>query len=100
MALELLGVLPRSITLDSHGLHITPWAIELSGGFVVLGLVVFHVLVLVIAYQLAVRSVDAFVAAERSLFLHAWQLRQLIPDEARDARMSQLEPRQDPVSSR
>ena len=100
VALEFSGVLPRSVTLDAHGLHITPWAVEMSGGLVVFGLVVFHVFVMVVAYQLALRSVDAFVAAERSLFLHAWQLRQLIPDEARDARVSHIEHRPDPVSSR
>ncbi|MBX3181979.1 MAG: protein kinase [Polyangiaceae bacterium] len=82
--LQLTGLLPRTYTVDERGLLVIPWAVHLGSVTVWVGFVVFHVGVLVTASQLASRSVDVFVAAERSLFLHAWQLRQLIPDGARD----------------
>lgn len=90
--LEVLGVTPPSFEFGPDGLRIIPWAIDLDSPLVMFGLVVFHVVVSVVGYQLATRSVDAFVAAERSLFLHAWQLRQLIPDEAREGRPSSVDP--------
>jgi serine/threonine-protein kinase len=39
------------------------------------------------------RMRDALTAAERRLFLQAWQLRQLVPSGAQEALSAQKEPR-------
>ncbi len=95
--LQLTGVLPQTYVLDERGLLIVPWAVHLGSVTVWLGFVVFHVGVLVTASQLAARSVDVFVAAERSLLLHAWQLRQLIPEVVREG---ERRPRKDSFPER
>lgn len=88
-SLQAFGVAPPSYVFDAEGLRVVPWAVDLNHSYTLITLLLVHVLVLVVGYQLASRSVDAFLGAERGLFVHAWQLRQLIPDEAKDVTLSE-----------
>ncbi len=80
LALELLGVLPRTFSLDAQGsLVLKPWAIDISQ----LGLLA------TLLGQVALQLIgNAFVLhkqrvlqdeAQRQLHVQAWQLKQLVP---------------------
>jgi serine/threonine-protein kinase len=81
-ALEQLGVLPPSMRFDASGMTLLPRVHDLAPGKTVVFLLLANVAVIVTAAIFVARFRDALLASERRLHFQAWQLRQLVPDEA------------------
>ncbi len=79
LALELMGVLPPSMSVGAAGLTLLPRMTYFSEGPLLLGLYAATVLGIVMPTMIAVRLRDALVAAEERLLVQKWQLEQLAP---------------------
>lgn len=84
-ALELLGVLPRSTLFTGGQIHVLPRATQLPELQTTVFLLLTSVAMVVIPGLMIGRMRDALAAAEQRLVLQAWNLRQLVPTEARGA---------------
>jgi serine/threonine-protein kinase len=82
LLLELLGVVPPSFRFSNGTLILLPRVASLSAAPTLLALVATSVATAVTPTVLAGRVRDALEAAERKLFLHAWRLRQTLPESA------------------
>jgi eukaryotic-like serine/threonine-protein kinase len=92
-ALEVSGVLGRSYGFVNGTMAILPRGVELpqTATLVVLGL---SGVLGIATGAIAVSHVrDALAEAERSLYLYAWHLRELVPDTARRATADRTKPR-------
>ncbi|MDB4993241.1 MAG: Serine/threonine protein kinase PrkC, regulator of stationary phase [Myxococcaceae bacterium] len=84
LSLEWLGVLPASYAFDANGMLIVPHLCNLPATPTLLFLVTM-VNVLPLWAIVGIRRIrNALTAAEGRLALQAWQLRQLVPEAARD----------------
>lgn len=81
LAAEWLGALPQVARFEDGTLMLSSWLAELSVVPTSVAVVVFNTLVLLLAFGALARCMDVYSRVERNLFLHAWQLRQLIPDQ-------------------
>jgi serine/threonine-protein kinase len=84
-ALELLGIVPRSTFFVDGQIHILPRATQLPELEASVFLLLTSVAMVVIPGLMIGRMRDALAAAEQRLVLQAWNLRQLVPTEARGA---------------
>jgi serine/threonine-protein kinase len=83
VALELLGVLPRSFIFRDNALVLVPRAVDLPPTATLAFLLVSSVAMVLTPIVAVGRIRDQLSNAERRLFLQAWQLRQAVPDESR-----------------
>jgi serine/threonine protein kinase len=79
LLLEWLGVLPPSYSLHDGVLTILPRWIELSPRGTIPALLVGNLVILLCAAAVMAKFRDGLTAAERRLYVQAWQLRQLLP---------------------
>ncbi len=91
---EWLGVLPRVASFEHGDLVLRSWFAQLSVVPTSVAVVVFNMLVLLLAFGALARWVDVYSRVERSLFLQAWQLRQLVPDQKNLPSMPSLDAKQ------
>jgi len=88
--LERLDVVPRSMLFKDGALVLVPRIVELPETGTLLFLLLANLAVIVTASLLVARFRDALVATERQLQFQAWQLRQLVPEDAKiDPRMGE-----------
>ncbi len=80
--LERVGVLPPSMQFDAAGMTLLPRVNELAPGKTVVFLLLANIAVIVTATVFVARFRDALLESERRLHFQAWQLRQLVPDDA------------------
>jgi eukaryotic-like serine/threonine-protein kinase len=80
--LEQLGVLPPSMRFDADGMTLLPRVHDLAPGKTLVFLLLANVAVIVTATIFVARFRDALLESERRLHFQAWQLRQLVPDDA------------------
>lgn len=80
-----LGWLPSSYTFEGGRMIVNPWMTELPPALTQLVLVVAGVSLVVAPSVVMGRIQDALSAAEERVFLHAWNLRRLLPEGARRA---------------
>src|SRR3970282_235392 len=85
LGLELAGVLPRSFELVDGTMRILPRMTWVPPGATLTYLVVATLATIVVASVYAARFHEKLGEIEKRLHLHAWQLRQLVPDEASEA---------------
>jgi serine/threonine-protein kinase len=83
LALEWAGVLAPSYSFQAGGLLLHPRMIQLPEGATVAFLVLTTLVATAVPTLLLARVRDELHEAERRLLLQAWQLKQLVPDEAR-----------------
>ncbi len=83
LALELTGVIPRSIHFVDGALVLTPRMVAYPPTATLILLVVTHVVVMVAAMNFVWKIRRAAANAEQRLAIQAWQLGQLVPDDAR-----------------
>jgi serine/threonine protein kinase len=83
LALEWAGVLEPSYSFQAGGLLLHPRMIQLPEGATVAFLVLTTLVATAVPTLLLARVRDELHEAERRLLLQAWQLKQLVPDEAR-----------------
>jgi serine/threonine-protein kinase len=86
-ALELLHVVPPSYVFANGSVTILPRMTDLPAQQTLWVMVATSVALVITPTFVAGRVHDALAAAERRLFMQAWQLRQLVPDEALPARV-------------
>ena len=82
-ALEALGILPRSTLFTGGQIHVLPRATELPELQTTVFLLLTSAAMVVIPALMIGRMRDALAAAEQRLVLQAWNLRQIVPHEAR-----------------
>jgi serine/threonine-protein kinase len=83
ITVELTGLVPPAYTFTGGLMHVMPRATELPAFRTTICLVLTSI-AMVVSPGLIIGSMrDALAAAERRLFLQAWNLRQLVPSEAR-----------------
>jgi serine/threonine protein kinase len=80
--LEQIGLLPPSMRFDSTGMTLLPRVNDLAPGKTVVFLLLANVAVIVTATVFVARFRDLLLESERRLHFQAWQLRQLVPDDA------------------
>lgn len=85
MGLELYGILPPSYVFEGGRVIIDPHLTALPRTATLAFLVLATVAAIVVPPLLIARTRDSLRAAERDLFVQAWQLEQLLPPEARSA---------------
>jgi serine/threonine protein kinase len=78
-ALQALGVLPVSYSFDDHGMTILPRVILMRPESTLPVLFVSALLLVAVAAMGGAQARNSIREAERSLSVHAWQLRQLVP---------------------
>lgn len=84
-ALELLGVLPPSMTVENGVVTVLPRVFAFHPMWTPVFLVVSQVSVIVISSAFVRRYREAFLRAEERMHTTAWQLQQLVPDVAKTA---------------
>jgi serine/threonine-protein kinase len=84
-ALELLHIVPPSYAFANGSVTILPRMTDLAPHQTMLVMLVTSIALVITPAFVAGRMHDALAEAERRLFLHAWQLRQLVPEQARPA---------------
>jgi serine/threonine-protein kinase len=90
LLLERLDILPRSLVFKDGGIVIVPHIVEMPETGTLLFLLLANLAAIVTGALFVARFRDALVDAERRLQFQAWQLRQLVPEEAKiDPRMSE-----------
>ena len=82
-ALDLTGAVPAAYGFGAHGLVIRPRMVELPTGPTLFALTAASLALVVTPIVLVGRIRDRLAEAERRLFLQAWHLKQLVPEEAR-----------------
>ncbi len=85
LALQWVGVLPQTYAIRDGQLVIMPWAVEFSHASTLVFLLLASLASVLIPIIVVGRSVDTLAIAERRFFIQAWNLRQLVPDEAKSA---------------
>jgi hypothetical protein len=80
LLLQWLGVIHASYTFDAGAIVMRPWALELSGPMTLLTILIMDVGTMVMVAVLAIQTRDTLTEAERRLAMHAWNLRQLVPE--------------------
>lgn len=85
LLLEVFGVLPPAYAFVGNTVTVAPRMTNLAPGPTLAFLFVASVALVITPAILVGRLRDALTAAERRVFLQAWHLRQLVPDEARQA---------------
>lgn len=78
-----LGILPRSYEFHDGAMTILPRMVSLPEVPTISGLLVNAVTLIVIPPYLMLKGQDSLREAQQRIALHAWHLRQLLPDEAR-----------------
>ncbi|MCA9641340.1 MAG: serine/threonine protein kinase [Myxococcales bacterium] len=81
LVLEWLGLFPQVASFAAGELVLRSWLADLALIPTTVGVVLFHTIVLLMVFGALSRTMDAYARGERNLLLHAWQLRQLIPDQ-------------------
>src|SRR5262249_39518761 len=84
VALDGLGIIPHSLEFRDAALVVLPQIAELPRVPTFVTLTLANAVVLVAASILVGRARAPRAATEERLWFHAWQLRQLVPGEARD----------------
>ena len=85
LVLEWSGLLPPSYAFHDGVMVILPTLVNLPPLATNVFLVALNIAVIGVASLLIARMRDVLTATDRRLQLHLWQLRQLVPDEARAA---------------
>jgi len=83
VAIEVLGLLPRSYTFESGALTILPRGVTHSQTPSLVGLTVFSLFMIFLPMRLSGRVQGMLYEAERRALVTAWQLGQLLPNKAR-----------------
>ncbi|MGE0323756.1 MAG: serine/threonine-protein kinase [Polyangiaceae bacterium] len=81
LVLEWLGLFPQVAVFEAGELVLRSWLANLAMIPTTVGVVLFHTIVVLMVFGALSRTMDAYARVERNLLLHAWQLRQLIPDQ-------------------
>lgn len=81
VGLQYFGFLPPTYLFKDGVIKVLPWAVEFPEGATLIMLVASTIMTLVLGNLLAGRAVEALVRAERRLFVQAWRLRQLLPEQ-------------------
>jgi hypothetical protein len=79
LALELVGVLPRTFELVEHGLVLRPWAIQMTAPSLVISIVSTVVLQMIGNMIMLDRSRMTQARNAERIHMQAWQLKQLVP---------------------
>ncbi len=93
LVLEWLGLFPQVAHFQAGELLVRSWLADLALIPTTVGVVLFHTIVVLMVFGGLSRTMDAYARAERNLLLHAWQLRQLIPDQDNLPNMPTLDTR-------
>jgi hypothetical protein len=78
--LQWLGLIPASYRVQGEALCIQPWMVHLSGRGATPALLWMTLLLILTGWLIARRYRQVITAAEERLHLHAWQLRQIVPE--------------------
>lgn len=81
LVLEWLGVFPLVAAFENGELMLRSWLADLTLIPTTVSVVLCHTIVVLMVFGALSRTMDAYARVERNLLLHAWQLRQLIPDQ-------------------
>jgi serine/threonine-protein kinase len=84
VVLERMGVIPRSEEFRDGVISIVPQIVKFPAEPTLVFIAFANVAVVVTASLLVARFHDALMKAEERVVAHSWQLRQLVPDDARD----------------
>lgn len=83
LLLELLGVVPRSYRFDAEGMHLIPRVTELPAGPTLAFLTLASLTTIMVPVVLVLRTQRFLRELEERTFLHAWNLRNLVPEGTR-----------------
>lgn len=84
LTLQALGVLPPSYAFSDGAMQILPAMTELPETPVLVCLLLAYMVLIVGGGVFFAHLRDNYLTAERKLQLYAWQLRQIVPEQARD----------------
>ncbi len=82
LLLQLVGVVPPSYRFDADGMHLIPRVTELPAGPTTAFLALASLATIVLTVVLVLRMQRFLRELEERTFLHAWTLRNLVPDSA------------------
>jgi len=83
LLLQLVGVLPATYRFDAEGMHIIPTVTEFPAGPTLVFLALVSIVSIISPVVLVLRTQRFVRELEERTFLHAWNLRNLVPEGAR-----------------